>query len=287
MNRQRASRFIGIDLGGGRGKTTALCELTLGADGGANVTALNHRAGAEPLHDDALWSALAHADPTTTVVAIAAPLTQAACERCPRPTCPGTADCEEPSVAWMREHSSKLLHGPQHGANAGTLGAGLSRVRPLPYLHRATELHTVYRTQLLSPSSLSGAGVSIRGRALQVRRRLAGRGFVMNQSMIEVSPMATVAALCGPVDARGYKRDADPWRTRALVLARFEALRFAPTSRFAREEVLQSDHRFDALICAYTAYLRQHQGWQIPAEFADFADDDGWIWTPPSEPRKS
>jgi hypothetical protein len=264
-----ASRFIGIDLGGGRGKTTALCELTLGCDGGANVTALHHRAGAEPLHDDALWSALQYANPTTTVIAIAAPLTQPACERCTRPSCPSIASCVEPSVAWMRDHGSRIARGS-------------SKVRPLPYLHRVTELVTVYQSHLLSTSSLSGAGVSIRGRALHLRRRLAGLGFVLNQSLIEVSPMATVTALCSAADARGYKRDADPWRTRALVLARFDALRFAPSSRFAREEVLQSDHRFDALICAYTAYLRQQQGWKIPDDVAHFSDDDGWMWTPPT-----
>ena len=89
---------------------------------------------------------------------------------------------------------------------------------------------------------------------------------------------ATVAALCGPRAARGYKRDADPWRTRALVLEKLGDLSFAPQSRMAREDVLQSDHCFDAVLSAYTAYLWARDGWPTPD---GCFTDDGWIVAPP------
>jgi hypothetical protein len=253
--------FVGIDLGGGRGKTTALCEITDDGRGHAWVSKISHRVGDEPLHDDSLWYLLQDYRPADTVISIAAPLTQPACMRCTRPVCPGIDDCVEPSVQQM-----------QHSLNPGV-------PRGLPYLHRCTELHLVADGRW-SASALSGANAAIVGRAAHLRRRLGGNGFVLNQSLIETSPAAIVAALCGPIAARGYKRDADPWKTRAEVLAQFAELSFAPRSRFAREEVLQNDHRFDAMLCAYAAFLRRRHSWTIPSHLNAIADDDGYIWTP-------
>jgi hypothetical protein len=96
--------------------------------------------------------------------------------------------------------------------------------------------------------------------------------------LLEVSPAATVAALCGTRVARGYKRDADPWVTRASILERFTDLSFAPQSRMAREDVLRNDHCFDAVIAGYTAYLWARDGWESPTGV--FAED-GWIFSPP------
>jgi hypothetical protein len=46
----------------------------------------------------------------------------------------------------------------------------------------------------------------------------------------------------------------------------------------AREEVLQRDHCFDAVLSAYTAYLWARDGWPTPD---GCFTDDGWIVAPP------
>lgn len=46
------TRFIGVDLGGGRGKTTAFAELRMAAAGGAEVVEVATRAGRQPWTDD-------------------------------------------------------------------------------------------------------------------------------------------------------------------------------------------------------------------------------------------
>ena len=136
-----------------------------------------------------------------------------------------------------------------------------------------------YGRGLLPLSSLNANASHIAARATQLRRRLRGAGFQLHTNLLEVSPAATIAALCGPKFARGYKRDADPWRTRALILEKLGDLSFAPQSRMAREEVLGNDHCFDAVISGYTAYLWARDGWAAPE--GCFADD-GWVYTPPT-----
>lgn len=258
--------YVGIDLGGGRGKTTAMCVLRA-ANARASVVTVLHRVAGGPLDDAALWSLLQGLTPEESTIAVAAPLTATACERCPRPTCPGQNACPEPAVQWLTRHSSRFFADDE------------SHTRPLAYAHRATDLFQVYSTKHLTPASLSGPSPLVRGRALHLRRRLQGLGFALNQTLYEVSPRATVAALFGRDAAQGYKRDADPWLTRAKILAGLP-IDFAPGSRFAREEVLQYDHRFDALLGAFTAWQRDCYGWTIPADFIDIANEDGWIWTP-------
>src|SRR5574338_429103 len=78
------SRFLGVDLGGGRGKTTAIAELRIGASGGAEVIEVATRSGRLPWTDDTLFGRLAVPDPHR-VIAVDAPLTQTAFGRCDRP----------------------------------------------------------------------------------------------------------------------------------------------------------------------------------------------------------
>jgi len=271
-------RFVGVDLGGGRGKTTALAEIRMGA-AGAEVIEVATRSGRLAWTDDTLIARLGTPDPTR-VIAIDAPLTQPACGRCERPVCPGMEACVDPSVVWLRSTGRNLVQQvaaetvggkttrtPQHAAQA----------RLAPYAHRATEVVLTYQRGLLPLSALGTANSAITARAGQLRRRLRGAGYELHTNLLEVSPAATIAALCGARAARGYKHDADPWRTRALILERLSDLSFAPQSRMAREDVLRNDHCFDAVISAYTAYRWAREGWELPP---GMFDEDGWIFAP-------
>lgn len=271
------TKFIGVDLGGGRGKTTAIAEIRVGTNG-AQVVEVATRAGKQPWTDDTLASRLAEAGPEA-VIAIDAPLTQTACARCEIPVCPGMEACVVPAVVWLRTEGRALVS----KVAAKTVGGDsrpqvTAQARLAPYAHRATEIVMTYERGLLPLSGIGHASGAIAARAGQLRRRLRGVGFELHANLLEVSPAATVTALCGPRVARGYKRDADPWHTRALILERLDDLSFAPQSRMAREEVLQSDHCFDAVLSAYTAYLWARDGWATPD---GCFIEDGWIVAPP------
>lgn len=276
MNRPQSS-FIGVDLGGGRGKTTALAELRATPDG-VEVLEVATRSIKQPWTDDTLLERLLGA--TEAVIAIDAPLTRPACTRCERPVCPGVEACADPAVVWLRTEGRSLVRQVAEAASGDrvrTIQQG-AQVRLAPYAHRATEVQVTYGRGLLPVSTLGASNGGIAARANHLRRRLRGAGFELHRNLIEVSPAATIAGLCGVRAARGYKRDADPWRTRAVILERLGDLTFAPRSRMAREDVLQNDHCFDALISAYTAYRWAHDGWPSPpSELAD----DGFIVVPP------
>jgi hypothetical protein len=279
---QRAfSRFVGVDLGGGRGKTTAVAELRIAAAGGAEVIEVATRSGRLPWTDDTLIGRLAVPDPER-VIAVDAPLTQTACGRCDRPVCPGAEACAEPAVVWLRTEGralvQKMVQAETVGGRTRSVPAHSAQARLAPYAHRATDVVMTYQRGLLPLSSLGAANSQITARAGQLRRRLRGAGYQLHGNLLEVSPAATIAALFGPRIARGYKRDADPWVTRATILEKFEDLTFAPQSRMAREDVLRNDHCFDAVISAYTAYLWAREGWELPG---DLFAEDGWIFSPP------
>jgi len=271
-------KFLGIDLGGGRGKTTAIAEIHLSPSGEASVMEVATRSNRRPWTDDELIDRLGQPDPETAI-AIDAPLTQVACSRCIREACPGMQVCEEPAVAWLRTTGRMLVT----NVAAETVDAGprvqlTAQARLAPYTHRATDVMMTYERGLLPLSALGTANGQIAARAGQLRRRLQGCGYRLHDNLIEVSPAATVAALCGDRAARGYKRDADPWRTRAMVLEQLRDLSFSLRSRMAREDVLGNDHCFDAVVAAYTAYLWARDGWKSPE---GWLADDGWIQAPP------
>lgn len=252
----------------------------MGAGGGAEVIEVATRSGRLPWTDDTLIGRLAVPDPDR-VIAVDAPLTSTACGRCERPVCPGMEACADPAVVWLRTTGRALVQ----KMAAETVGGGTrsfpqhsAQARLAPYTHRATDVVMTYQRGLLPMSSLGAANSQITARAGQLRRRLRGAGYQLHGNLLEVSPPATIAALFGPRIARGYKRDADPWVTRATILEKLTDLTFAPQSRMAREDVLRNDHCFDAVITAYTAYLWAREGWELPdGVFAE----DGWIFSPP------
>ncbi|HWO20006.1 MAG TPA: DUF429 domain-containing protein [Kofleriaceae bacterium] len=279
--RRPFTRFIGVDLGGGRGKTTAVAQIQSGPSG-AEVIEVATRSVRQPWTDDTLVDRLVAAPAEGTVIAIDAPLTQAACGRCERPVCPGMEACPEPAVVWLRTEGRALVRASSSIAVGGggrpQVAQPPAQARLAPYAHRATDVVMTYGRGLLPVSALGAVHGAISARAGQLRRRLRAAGYELHANLVEVSPAATIAALCGPRAARGYKRDADPWVTRASILERLRDLAFAPRSRMAREDVLQNDHCFDAVMAAYTAYLWARDGWSAPD--GCFVDD-GWIVAPP------
>ncbi|MBA3451713.1 MAG: DUF429 domain-containing protein [Deltaproteobacteria bacterium] len=272
------SRFVGVDLGGGRGKTTAIAELRSGP-AGAEVIEVATRSSRQPWTDDTLVHRLSDGESTSRVIAIDAPLTQTACGRCERPVCPGMEACADPTVVWLRTTGRSLMRKVSAATVGGTTRPQQpAQARLAPYSHRATEVVMTYERGLLPLSALGSTTGAVAARASQLRRRLRGAGFQLHENLLEVSPAATIAALCGSKAARGYKRDADPWRTRAVILEQLSDLSFASQSRMAREDVLGNDHCFDAVISAYTAYLWARDGWTAPE---GWVADDGWIFAPP------
>jgi len=261
---QSFSRYIGVDLGGGKGKKTALAVLERNPDG-VTVTRLSPRAKEPPLYDAALVSALLGLG-ERAVICIDAPLTLPPCLRCTEPVCPGQPACVDAEVVAMRALAdAQPVAGRDHRRGKPTI---------TPYTQRATDLYLKSRG-LLARETMGQAMGPLAARAAHLVRAL-GRSFRLNQNLIEVYPRATLELL-------GYR---EPYKKRVdrriEILAALDGLRFGPG--VWREACRQSDHLFDAVLCAYTGYLRDRDGWQISALAGD-ADDPieprGWIWVPP------
>jgi predicted nuclease with RNAse H fold len=255
------TRFIGVDLGGGKGKKTALAVLERHRTGVA-VTRLAPKAGEAPLYDEALIAMLL-AQAENTVVCVDAPLTLPPCIRCVVPVCPGQAACIDPEVVSMRALAAgERVDGREH-----------RRGKPVitPYTQRATDLYL--RKRGLSSRETLGQGMGpLTARAVHLVRAL-GASFRLNHNLVEVFPRATLELL-------GFR---DPYKKRVDrridILAQLHDLSFAPG--VWREECRQSDHVFDAVLCAYTGYLRSRDGWQILAQSGTQPEQQGWIWVPP------
>jgi predicted nuclease with RNAse H fold len=264
--------FLGVDLGGGKGKTTAVARLRW-QDETLEVAEATTSVDGEPWHDEKLIEYLKlHAE--GTVLAIDAPLTVTACVRCREPVCPGMGVCHDEAIVWFRTEGAALA------ASADPPEA--PRRRPLftPYTQRATEVW-IHRRGGILPRETLGQGMGpLTARAAHLTRALRPQ-FVLNRNLLEVYPKATLQKLWGAAVARSYKREVDTWETRAGVLESLSQVVFGRSSRLARETVLSNDHCFDAVICAYTAFLWARDGWTMPEEGRAVFEVDGWIWAPP------
>lgn len=284
--------FLGVDLGGGKGKTTAVARLGRGEGGVLEVAEVGtSRDGREPWHDEPLVDYLG-GFAGRAVVAIDAPLNLPACVRCVEPTCPGARACVDPTVVWFRTVGDRLIASAAAAdrdriatvAGPGKGGAGpngTSKPGTTPYTQRASEVILHRRHGILARETLGQGMGPLTARAARLVRELSRFGYRLHEDLIEVYPKATIHQLWGAKVARRYKREVGTWETRAQVLESLRgSLAFAPTSGLAREQVLQNDHCFDAVVCAYTAALWAREGWTLPATDRAVFLADGWIYVP-------
>ncbi|MCB9701447.1 MAG: DUF429 domain-containing protein [Myxococcales bacterium] len=296
-------RFLGINLGGGRGKTTAVARLEREPGSSERVRVVEarlrvgHRGGGEEgaaeegrdalFRDDVLVAYVRRWLDDETVVAINAPLTLPPCIRCQLP-CPGIEACEVPVVAWMRHHAPILLARSGRG----------DRRKPsvTPYTQRAVD---VLHTQAgLQPRESLGQGMGpLAARAVYLRRALSP-ALRLHENLLEVHPPATLVRLCGAEFERSLRQGetARLWSRRKEALDRLDRwLRF---DYVWPEIVVRSPHIFDAVISAFTAARWADEGWKGPADLVEEgpADpvsaaidelgmawlEDGWIWAPPT-----
>lgn len=245
-----------------------MAVLRANDQGGATVERLAPRLGEQPLYDDRLVELIQSYRDGTTVVALDAPLSVPACLRCQVPVCPGQQACEDPAVAVMR----RLTVAPASSHR------DYRRGKPVitPYTQRATEVYLHRRRSLLQHETATQSTGPLAARAAHLARALAATHQVGN-NLIEVLPKATVALLNLP---KPYKRHIRERETRVAILAALAGqLDFAPG--VWREECVQSDHVFDAVVCGMTAFLWARDARQRPDDMADLPGEDGWIWVPP------
>src|SRR5262245_34859909 len=276
---RKFQHVLGIDLGGGKGKKTALA--TLRVDGPtATVVDIAPRTGAPPFYDPTLLDTI-RAYGEETMLCIDAPLTLPPCLRCQVPVCPGQQLCVDPSVVEMRALAAEAAE-LRDDAFPPRGGRDARRGKPTitPYTQRTTEVHLACRVGIAAREGLGQGTGPLAARAAHLVRALADR-FTLNENLIEVYPKATLVALGLGTPFKKHLRERE---TRARILESLSAeLRFGPG--VWRELCIQSDHLFEAVICAFTGFLWARDGWSLP-DYATARDAaarlrDGWIWTPP------
>jgi hypothetical protein len=313
--RSRLQRFVGIDLGGGRGKNTAVARLELGGSESeprlrvveAKVR-YGHRgtgvADDEPggdahFRDDVLVEWLERWVDEHTVVAIDAPLTLPACVRCTL-ACPTVERCTVPAVVWMREWAPRLR-------TRGKSDPGKPVVTP--YTQRATEVWLA-GSGVVPREGLGQGHGPLAARATYLRRVLAPK-LRLHDNLIEVQPQLTLARRFGAELARKAQQgDREAvWDARKRILGRMNEWT-APIAfdRVWPEVVVRNGHVFHAVISAFTAYLWAREEWSAPglgvpaipdaaprdaedatlrvldraaSDLDDLWVEDGWIWAPP------
>jgi hypothetical protein len=261
---------LGIDLGGGKGKKTALATLRVDGEA-ATVVDIAPRNGALPFYDAALIETIRQYG-DETLVCVDAPLTLPPCLRCTVALCPGQDACVDPAVVEMRALA----------ADGATTDRDARRGKPpiTPYTQRATEVHLSRRLGIVAREGLGQGTGPLAARAAHLLRALADR-FRLNENIIEAYPKATLALLGLGTPFKKHLRERE---TRARILeALATELRFGPG--VWRERCIQSDHLFEAVICAFTGFLWARDGWALPPAAQPRDDEarlrDGWIWTPP------
>lgn len=303
-------RFIGISLGGGRGKNTAVARLEPEPDESGVSDSGAHNDGrralfvaeartrqfergggtiegthpGSPFRDRELIEWLERWVDNETIVAIDAPLTLPVCVRC-QLDCPGMEVCEVPVVAWMRRHAG-ALHTSRGRSDPG-------KPRFTPYTQRATEL--LLERMTLQPREALGQGMGpLAARASYLTRALRSR-LRLHENLIEVHPRASLTRRFGAERERAT-RIGD---LEQIVEARIRVLRDLATGlRFERvwpELVVRKVQVFHAVVAAFSAL--GHERADRPAgpsalgaagdtalsaaidDLGDLWREDGWIFT--------
>src|SRR3954468_10591137 len=166
---------LGIDLGGGKGKKTALA--TLRVDGATTtVVDIAPRMGAAPFYDPTLLDTIrGYGD--ETLLCIDAPLTLPPCLRCTGPVCPGQERCVDPSVAEMGALPEAGEARPAEGGYPARPTRDMRRGKPsiTPYTQRATEVFLASSAGIAAREGLGQGTGPLAARAAHLVRALADR----------------------------------------------------------------------------------------------------------------
>ena len=165
MKKRSFLQILGVDLGGGKSKKTAVATLRVDPHGGATVTEIAPRSGGLPLYDEALLDLL-RGFGDGTLLCVDAPLTLPPCLRCQVPVCPGQQDCVDPAVVDMRRIARS---GGAHVDRRGRRG----KPSITPYTQRATEVHLMVERNLAPREALGQGTGPLAARAAHLVRALS------------------------------------------------------------------------------------------------------------------
>lgn len=258
-----ARRFIGVSLGGARGKTTAIARLEWKEDGTPLVLVearvkVGHRgSGAEGLvedneeasprlgyfRDEALVRYLKQWPGEECVLAMDVPLSLPPCLRCDR-ECPGQSQCTVPEVVWMREQVGRLL--PRSGRS------DRDKPRICPYSERATDLVNAYFGDS-GAEALAGTVGPLAARAHYLKKHLRDR-FRCQENWIEVCPRTAITRCMGKKLELATRRGSyeEVWLARRSVLLR--AIEGLEVRGVWPDMVARNVHVFRALVSAWLAH---------------------------------
>ena len=210
MKPRHFNHVVGVDLGGGKGKKTALATLRVDA-AGATVVEIAPREGERPFYDTTLVDTIRQFG-EDTLLCLDAPLTLPPCLRCTVPVCPGQTACVDPAVVAMRAIVAEAAEADPEltGGRNGRRG----KPAVTPYTQRATEVYLAHRLGIVPREALGQGTGPLAARAAHLARALADR-FTLNETLLEVYPKGTLAALGF---TKPYKKHLHERETRAHIL---------------------------------------------------------------------
>lgn len=256
-------RFIGVSLGGARGKTTAIARLEWRQDGRplvlveARIKSGHRGSGEEGLQsakedkgaslgyfrDSALLEYLRQWPAQENVLAMDVPMRLPPCIGCQR-ICPGSEDCEVPQVVWMRSMAQRLL--PR--------SAKSDKEKPqfCPYSERPADLLHAYFS-CSGVDALTTAVGPQAARAQYLQQRLHP-DYRQHHNWVEVSPRTAIARAMGAELELRTRRGSyeELWLARREVL--LKAIDGLVIEGVWPDLVARNVHVFRALVSAWLAH---------------------------------
>lgn len=269
MKKGDARNYLGVSLGGGRGKTTAVARLQWREDGSPLVLVearvkQGHRgsgwaenkdlaegdgASLGYFRDELLLAYLQQWPADASVLAVDVPLTMPPCVGCER-ACPGLMACEVEEVVWMREQVPRLS--PRAGKSDPDKPAFS------PYTERASD--ALARALAQIDRSALGPTMGPRSARAQFLQQALGPKWRRGHNLVEVAPRVSIRAALGTQLELRTRRGTfeELWAARIEVLSRMiQRLRIEGVWP---ELVARNVHVFSALVSAWLAWRWDLQG---------------------------
>lgn len=181
--------------------------------------------------------------------------------------CPGYEQCKEPHIQWMWSHQR----------------AKRQRKRPqklfTPYSQRCVELY--FQTELEDvfhlPHAMGANAAPLLARAAFLVRRLPGINVLEGAPRIALWRLGNSLKLLRS-HLRNYKHSTAGEQTRRSLLLALSKADWMFTYEQDRKILIENGHAFDALLLAYTGFLK-YKGLTDPRP-AGFPEDEDWIHIP-------